>query len=589
MNNDENKKELSPEELTEIKTNESEALESEEALNTEAEPEVSEVKAEESGENNETAETAEAAEADKTAEEEALKTEAEEEAAESGKDLPKKSRKQKKSRKAKKPRRKMSKSRFNHTVGTLVITAVVLVVTILLNVVASLMSNKLPGMSIDLTSTGAFELSETSIQLANNVKDELTITFLQDKQSYRSMASSNTYYAQVMSIAEEYGKYNSKISAEYISIVDNPNYENKYPEETLSEDDIVIACGDKYRVLDQYDIFNIETYYSTYSYIASSRAEEAFDGAILAVTSTETTKIALVEDNSSEDFTYFKNVLEQNNYEVESITLEQEEIPSDAKMLIILTPEKDFSSAAAEKIRTYLENGNEYDKSLLYVPSSKTYDTPNLDAVLSDWGITVGDGLAYELESSSVYGNNMYDGILCYMGSDAFTSDFDDDAAPVISSYARPVNLDSDMETQSLLQYSSTSGVCPSTADDSYDFTGEAAGDIVVAGYGVNGIFAEDEDSEDKISTVFVFGSSTMFEKTILASSYSDQLYILAMLSEVCGRVDQTIAVESKTLTQYDVTISNDVASIIGLVCYVALPIAAACAGFIVFLKRRNK
>lgn len=543
MNNDENKKELSAEEIIEAERPETEKIE----INSKSE--VKAYNTNSDGQNS----------------------------------------KKKKTKSPKAPRQKMSKARFNHTIGALVITAVVLVATILLNVVVSLMSDKLPGMSIDLTSKGAFQLSETSIKLAQNVKKDLKITFLDDKQSYRSKASSNTYYAQVMAIAEEYGKYNNKISAEYISIVDNPNFENKYPQETLSADNIIVSCGDKYRILDQYDIFNVKSYYSTYSYIASSKAEEAFDGAILAVTSTESTKLAIVEDNSTEDFTYFKNILEQNNYELVSVKLEQEDIPKDAKMLIVFTPEKDFSKTAAKKIRTYLENNKEYGKNMLYIPSSKTYKTPNLDEVLSDWGITVGDGLAYELESSSVYGRNMYDGILCYMGSNAFTSKFDDNSAPVISSYARPITLDSKAETQSLLQYSSKSGVCPSDADDSYDFTGNAKGNIVIAGYGVNGIFANDKKSSDKISTVFVFGSSTMFEKTILASTYSDQKYILAMLSESCGRVDQEITVEAKELTQYDVQIDNNSASVIGLVCYVGLPIAVICAGLIVFVKRRNK
>lgn len=543
MNNDENKKELSAEEIIEAEKPETEKIE----INSKSE--VKDYKTNSDGQNS----------------------------------------KKKKTKSPKAPRQKMSKARFNHTIGALVITAVVLVATILLNVVVSLMSDKLPGMSIDLTSKGAFQLSETSIKLAQNVKKDLKITFLDDKQSYRSKASSNTYYAQVMAIAEEYGKYNNKISAEYISIVDNPNFENKYPQETLSADNIIVSCGDKYRILDQYDIFNVKSYYSTYSYITSSKAEEAFDGAILAVTSTESTKLAIVEDNSTEDFTYFKNILEQNNYELVSVKLEQEDIPKDAKMLIVFTPEKDFSKTAAKKIRTYLENNKEYGKNMLYIPSSKTYKMPNLDEVLSDWGITVGDGLAYELESSSVYGRNMYDGILCYMGSNAFTSKFDDNSAPVISSYARPITLDSDAETQSLLQYSSKSGVCPSDADDSYDFTGNAKGNIIIAGYGVNGIFANDKKSSDKISTVFVFGSSTMFEKTILASTYSDQKYILAMLSESCGRVNQEISVEAKELTQYDVQIDNNSASVIGLVCYVGLPIAVICAGLIVFVKRRNK
>ena len=552
MNNDENKKELSAEE----EINEAEMPETEETeMNNESNEEIT---------------------ADKTDSDEKKPKE-------------KKSSKVKKAKSPKAPRQKMSKARFNHTVGALVITAVVLVLTVLLNIVVSLMSDKLPGMSLDLTSTNAFELSETSIKLAQNVKDDLKITFLEDKQSYRSRASSNTYYAQVMAIADEYGKYNSKISTEYISIVDNPNFKNKYPQESLTSDDIVVSYGDKYRVLTQYDIFNVETYYSTYSYIASSKAEEAIDGAILAVTSTESTKIAIVQDNSTDDFSYFRNVLKQNNYEITDVALEKEDIPSDASFLIVLTPEKDFSKKAAEKIRSYLVNGKKYGKNMLYIPSSKTYKTPNLDEVLSDWGITVGDGLAYELESSSVYGNNMYDGILCYMGSDAFTSELGSKSAPVISSYARPVILDKEMSTQSLLQYSSKSGICPSDADDSYDFTGKAEGNIVVAGYGINGIIGDDKTSRDHMSTIFVFGSSTMFEKTILASNYSDQKYILAMMSESCNRLDQDIVVEAKELTKYDISVPNAAASVIGLVCYVGLPIAVACAGFIVFIKRRNK
>lgn len=508
-------------------------------------------------------------------------------------DKPKKKSERKEKSSSKKPeggpRRKMSKARFNHTVGAVVITAIVLIATVLLNVVFSVMSDKVAGMSLDLTSSGAFNLSETSINLAKNVKKELKITFLSDKQSYRSKGNTNTYYSQVMSIAEEYGKYNSLIRAEYISIVDNPNYVNKYKDESLNSDNIIVSCGDKYRVLDDYDLFNVESYYDTYSYIASSRAEEAFDGAILAVTSEETTNVTLVEDNSTEDFSYFKNLLEQNNYVITEIKLESEDIPADTDFLIIMTPEKDCTVNAANKILTYLTNGKEYGKSMLYVPSAKTVKTPNLDAILSEWGITVGDGLAYELESSSVYGNNMYDGVLCYLGSDAFTSDFEENSAPVICSYARPVNLNADMNTQSLLQYSSTSGICPSDADDSYDFTGNAKGNIVVAGYGVNGIAAEDDSSEDKMSTVFVFGSSTMFEKTILASSYSDAKYILAMMSEVCGRLEQTIVAEDKELTQYDVTIDNSTASVIGLIFYVAVPLAVVCAGVIVFFKRRNR
>lgn len=494
----------------------------------------------------------------------------------------------KKDKSEKTPKKAVSKRKLKHGSLSIVITCVVIAFAIVLNIVMSLLSDRFAFMNADLTSSQIFNLTDESVTLAQSVEDEVKLTFLTDKQTYRSMSSSNTYYAQVLSIAEQYKKYNSKISTEFVSLVDNPNFANKYKNETLRSSNIIVSCGDKYRVLNEYDLFNIASY-DSYSYIASSKAEQAFDTAILAVTNKQTANITLVTDNCDTNFDYFKNLLTQNNYNLTEISIEKQDVPKNTDLIILLAPKSDYSPDAVNRLLSYLNDLNTTNKTMLYIPTPETAKTPNIDALLAGWGLGVGDGLAFEQDTSSIYGNNIYDGVACYLGANDFTEGLDENAAPIIASYARPVTIDKKYTTVTLLQFSDKSGICPSDADESFDFNAAATGSVPVAAYGVMSLDSDskDDDASDNVSTVMVFGSSTMFEESILSSGYSDSKYILTMISDATGLEQNGVTIEAKSITEYDLNIDSKTSTFTGIVLYVFIPVAVLTAGMIVFLKRR--
>lgn len=496
--------------------------------------------------------------------------------------------KAKKDKTEKTPKKAVSKRKLKHGSLSIVITCVVIAFAIVLNIVMSLLSDRFAFMNADLTSSQIFNLTDESVTLAQSVEDEVKLTFLTDKQTYQSMSSTNTYYAQVLSIAEQYKKYNSKISTEFISLVDNPNFANKYKNETLRSSNIIVSCGDKYRVLNEYDLFNIASY-DSYSYIASSKAEQAFDTAILAVTNKQTANITLVTDNCDTNFDYFKNLLTQNNYNITEISIEKQDVPKNTDLLILLAPKSDYSPDAINRLLNYLNDLNTTNKTMLYIPTPETAKTPNIDALLAEWGLGVGDGLVFEQDTSSIYGNNIYDGVACYLGANDFTEGLDENAAPIIASYARPVTIDKKYTTVTLLQFSDKSGICPSDADESFDFNAAATGSVPIAAYSVISIDSDskDDNSANNVSTVMVFGSSTMFEESILSSGYSDSKYILTMISDATGLEQNGVTIEAKSITEYDLNIDSKTSTFTGIALYVFIPVAVLTVGMIVFLKRR--
>ena len=164
----------------------------------------------------------------------------------------------------------------------------VLAAAVIANVIASVLTDKYALLTADITSGGVYNIDDSSVKIAENVKEDVNITFMSDKSTYESY---DTYCKQVMNIAEQFAKYSSgKVKVDYIDLIQNPNFQNKYKEESLGVSDIIISCGDKYNILKASDLFNFENY-GDYQYVTSSKAESAIDTAIVKVSSKEETSI----------------------------------------------------------------------------------------------------------------------------------------------------------------------------------------------------------------------------------------------------------------------------------------------------------
>lgn len=486
-----------------------------------------------------------------------------------------------------KDKKKNTSKRFNSRAfkrGGLAIalTAVVLVLVVLLNVLVAKISEKFPVLSYDFTAEQAYKLSQDSIDLLSHIDKDIEITVLSKEEDYISY---DDYFRQANALLGQYSQYNDKINVNYIDIVSNPSFANKYPDEDLATTDLIVACGDKYKVLTVYDMFNVEydSYYG-YSYIASSIAEEALTSAMLNVISDESVKVAVVTDFATKDYyEYFMDLLKKNNYEVEEMSLLTDEIDAETGIVILLPPSNDYDVTAIEKLSEFMVNSGEYGKTVVYLPSVTTVKTPNIDDFCEEWGLKVGDGLVFEGDTTRLVGRTYMDAVLAQYGDESYTADLKYPNVPVVSLYSRPIEIIDETNTSVLLKYSKSSGIQPSTADDNWSMKDAMLGEeTAVAAIGT-------KTSSSNSSNLVIIGSAESVSESILGSAYNNSDYYLKLLYKLSGREDISVTIESKSLSGSEMTVTVAQANAYAIFFMAVVPLVIAVTGIVIWVRRRNR
>jgi len=374
-----------------------------------------------------------------------------------------------------------------------------------------------------------------------------------------------------------------KISVEYTDLVKNPNIESQYQKESLSVTDVIIKCGEKYNIVKLKDMFNFDIY-GQYQYITSSKAESAFDTAIVKVTSDVETKIAILTDYTEDSYDTLSSVLSANNYKLVPMSIEKNDIPEDINTVIAFAPTEDYSKEAVEKIKKYLTNDNKFGKNFIFIAYRYEIECPNITELISYYGMKLEDGLAFETDTSrTMVSGDAYRNIAAIFGSKNYTSNYEDDDLPVIVSMSRAVSISNENIAVPLLQYSKESGVCPYSADESWDYRDYLSGYATVMAQAVSG--------DEKAQSNFVFaGSTEMWNSLLSQSGFTNVKYILNMMNYFSSREDNGVYLADKVITDYDLsTVDMNSRVAAGVIIYAVLPVLILGAGICVFLVRRKK
>ncbi len=469
-----------------------------------------------------------------------------------------------------------------HGIISAAISLLVVAAIVLLNIISVVLTSKYSGLTADITSLKSFELSDESVKIAENVSKKVSILFMTDKNTYIEM---DPYCKQTAFVAEALSKYSDGlIEVNYIDLVRSPTYADKFADTSLNTTDVVIECGDYRRVLTAAELYNFEAYSDSYQYITSSSAEQVIDNAIVTVTSDDVTNVVIITDYCSADYSYLKNTLSANGYNVTEMSLVKESIPRDTDMVIIYAPTRDYSEEDVSELKSFLENDGKYGKSLLYAADSMDADTPHLNVLLLEYGLSIEHALAFEMDTTKIVSGstNYYDGILCSFFTDLYTENMTDNDYPVVTGYTRPVYIEG-INSTPLLVLSEKSGECPYDADEeTWNMEEAVTGKECVLAQGTNG-------NDYAVSTVIVSGSYNLFAKAYYGSSYGNSTYLSTMLADVNGRTMSNISVAEKVITDYDLNLDRSTAFNLGFVVYAFIPIVILGAGFVVFLLRRNR
>lgn len=478
--------------------------------------------------------------------------------------------------------KKLFKSRKLRKGGfSIAFTAVFIVAIIIINMIASLVTTKIPALTFDLSASQTYNLTQDTIDFIESLDKEITITVLANENDY---VSASKYYLMANTLLKQYKNFNSKITIEYVDLTANPTYVNKYPDDTVSGGNYIVKCGDKYRILTMDDLFEtqLSSDYSTYE-VTGLNVEPAVTTAILNVTSENQIKVQFIDGFGNYQATAFQNLLKQNNYDVGNVSTLTEDIDKNADAIILYTPTVDLDQGSLEKIKTYLNNNGEYGKNLIYVAAPEAVDTPNLDALLEEWGMKMGEGLVTETDTSKLISNSYLYSVLDYNNTD-YTDGLKDNTLPLVGGYIVPVEITNSNTASSLLVTSSDAKLLPFTADETFDIESAKSEQFNAAAVGTK------TSGDDMNSSVVAIGSYLIPNESALAmSSYNNGAYLINMINKLTDNTDEGITIDGKDLTNPSLGITTDQINLLSAMCMVIIPIIIIIIGIVIWVRRRNR
>ena len=487
--------------------------------------------------------------------------------------------------------KKFMKSRkARHGTIAMAITALVIVMVIVLNIIIGLLVDRFPDLELDLTSNSSFALQDDTIDYVSHLDSDVTVYILMEKDTFESQG---TYFVQAQKMLNKMvSKSNGKMKVKYVDLTSNPSFTSNYPnvdwQSSSANNIVLVESGKQYKVLTIADCFEYDeqtyNYYGSYSF-TGTKIEQAVITAILNVTTNDKVVVDMIKGNNEQDYSSLKTLLENNAYQVNEVSLATGDFDKDAKIAIMYAPSVDLDEKIVEKLSTWLSNDGKYGRSLIYVPTADMGEMPNLDDFLKEWGMSIDRGYVFETdETALVNASSPYAFTVNY--GDYYTDNLKNSKIPVVVSESHAVNITDENTAHALLKTTDKAGVLPIDADKSWDYKD------AITGNGENVAAEGVMTNEDKNSSrVVVFGSYIMFSDTIMKyNSFNNSAYFMNVINTIADKEDVGITIESKSIDNTELGITDVATQNTMLVVFViVIPIAILVAGFVLWLRRRNR
>ncbi|WP_302515175.1 GldG family protein [Ruminococcus bromii] len=487
--------------------------------------------------------------------------------------------------------KKFMKSRkAKHGTVAMAITALVIVMVIVLNIIIGLLVNRFPDLELDLTSNNSFALQDDTIDYVSHLNNDVTVYILMEKDKFEGQG---TYFVQAQKMLNKMAsKSDGKMKIKYVDLTSNPSFTSNYPnvdwQSSSANNIVLVESGKQYKVLTLTDCFEYDeqtyNYYGTYSF-TGTKIEQAVVTAILNVTTDDKVVVDMIKGNNEQDYSSLKSLLENNAYQVNDVSLATGDFDKDAKVAIMYAPSVDLDEKIVEKLSTWLSNDGKYGRSLIYVPTADMGEMPNLDDFLKEWGMSIDRGYVFETdETALVNANSPYAFTVSY--GDYYKDNLKNSKIPVVVSESHAVDITDENTAHALLKTTNKAGVLPIDADKSWDYKD------AITGNGENVAAEGVMTNEDKKSSrVVVFGSYIMFSDTIMKyNSFNNSAYFMNVINTIADKEDVGITIESKSIDNTELGITDVATQNTMLVVFViVIPIAILVAGFVFWLRRRNR
>lgn len=462
---------------------------------------------------------------------------------------------------------------FRSGVYSTAILAAAIVLAVLLNLLVGALPKKYT--EFDLSEAKMYTLGDSSKKLVQSLDQDVTVYYLCETGSEDAILTK---------LLDHYADESSHFRWEQKDPAIYPTFAAQYGASDVSTGSLIVVSGENNVVLDAADLYEYDysDYYTTGSANVTFGGEKQITSAIYKLTAAEETYAYYTTNHGEQALTSsLTEALEAQNITAQPLDLLTSTIPDDCDLLIINDPTSDFASDGLvdeiSQLQTYLENGG---RVLL---TTNGYDeTPNLDAVMAQFGLAREAGLVVEGDSSHALYGYPYSLFPDYGTTDESTAlDGVNRSTHVMLSVAQGITVtETDGVTaESLLNtsedaYSKLNFDTSSTADKE---NGDTDGPFSLA------VWARNETTGAEVIWI---GCPNMDNEQLYQSIPGNLTFLQGCAASMVG---QDILIDTKALEASPITISASTATTLGLVFVFVLPAAVLIAGAVVVLLRRRK
>ena len=503
------------------------------------------------------------------------------------------------------------------------ITSVVIVVVLLLNLLVGFLGQRLH-LELDLTEDKVNTMDATNVEYIKNVTRPVEIIVCASEEGYVDSVlayyayydfnaeDTSGYYEKTLKLIKEYPSYNSNIKVSFID-PQQPDFAtvtSQYPNEQFAYGDILVKSEFKldseqisrYKIIHYDDVYDLtdptgmaEYGMSAYT-VGGTNIETRLTSAIYYVTSDKIINAATFSGhcdiNSSKMLT---ETLELNSYNVTDIPdaiVSEKSLDKDIDVLILSGVTSDFTVDELSIINTFLENGDDRGKGLMFFASPASPALPNLYGFLEEWGIAVGDGLLFETDERFVFQN--FSNMMMLATTDEHFENFNVSNGIFISGNNIPLSATYENKgkryTHSLLTTTDSVVLAPFGTSTEW----EPDENMAKSQY-TTAILTRDtsyEYNSSGLSSYVIAFSSTDFISSVWSQYPTVYNKNLALhLANLIGDIDNDIEFVIKTISTQDFAQRVTFASglLVLVIFVVLLPAASIATGIVIYIRRRSQ
>lgn len=483
---------------------------------------------------------------------------------------------------------------------SIAIIAVFLACVVAINIIASVLEDKFPSLSVDITSSNMYQLQDDTKKLCKNVNKDIDIYLLSDEDAFTSYDSSFgvAYFSQALQFFKEIAALNSHITFKFEDTASNPSFAKKYSNLNLTTSGssticVIDAGNDRYKGLSMTDFFETENDSSTgYTKIKSSKVEQAVCTAILGLTKENVAKACFVTSSgvNSSYFSTLKIFLDNQAYSTSTVDLDSNnKVPNDCDILLFVAPTTDISEQALKKVNDYLNTAKKSNKTFVYIPAPAVIDggTPNMDSFLEEQGIKIDNKWIYEEDNDYLTPLSPNDNRLSTFDYD--DSDFTDgiDSSTKVAMFDTwNITLTKGSSAKVLLKSSKKADLLPTDAKSTDDIKKGS-------GKAMNGAVINQSEVSDGVNkNIVVIGSYDALCGDLLTkySQYNNSKYFANLFNLLTENDGETITINSATASDTSLGLEAASDALFPSILFVGIiPLGVLILGIVIWAVRRKK